>query len=146
MVKKQHWLPGKDKKKYDKNSKIETHMTKKIKNLKAESSKIPKVSKSHIRDKNLVISVKNQEKIIKDVIKKHGPIIDLEKDPQLLIDILVKFKPQFYGPDGGLPPGGVPDPPPPPGPSSYRGIENVHLMKEILKLNKKMSSIKKRLK
>ncbi|WP_159025612.1 hypothetical protein [Aquimarina sp. Aq78] len=116
-------------------------MTKKIKNLKAEDSKL-----SHIRDKNLIVSVKNQEKIIKDVIKKHGPIIDLEKDPQLLIDILVKFKPQFYGPDGGLPPGGVPDPPPPPGPSSYRGIENVHLMKEILKLNKKMSSIKKRLK
>lgn len=90
MVKKQHWLPGKDKKKYDKNSKIETHMTKKIKNLKAEDSKL-----SHIRDKNLIVSVKNQEKIIKDVIKKHGPIIDLEKDPQLLIDILVKFKPQF---------------------------------------------------
>lgn len=120
-------------------------MAKKIKNLKVEGSKIPKESISHIRDKNLIVSVKNQEKIIRDVIKKHGPIINLEKDPQLLIDILVKFRPQFYGPDGGLPPGGVPDPPPPPGPDSYRAIENVHLMKEILKLNKKMSSIKKRL-
>ncbi|EZH75782.1 hypothetical protein ATO12_03065 [Aquimarina atlantica] len=114
-------------------------MTKKIKNLKTEGSRL-----SHIRDKNLIVSVKNQEKIIRDVIKKHGPIIDLEKDPQLLIDILIKFKPQFYGPDGGLPPTGPP--PVPPGPSSYRAIENVHLMKEILKLNKKMSSIKKRLK
>lgn len=121
-------------------------MTKKIKNLKIDDSKISKESYAPLRDKNLIISVKNQEKIIKDVIKKHGSIINLEENPQLLIDILIKFKPQFYGPDGGLPPGGVPDPPPPPGPSSYRGIENVHLMKEILKLNKKMSSIKKRLK
>ncbi len=117
-------------------------MAKTVKNFKAIDAKIIKASKSSIRNQRLIVSAIEQEKIIKKIIKKHGPIINIEKDPQLLIDILVKFRPQFYGPDGGLPPGGVPNPP---GPSSYGDIHNIHIMQEIVKLNKKLSSIKKML-
>jgi len=78
------------------------------------------------------------EKYIKEVIKRYGHVINLKQTPYLLIEIVRNFGPVFEGdepepPDGGLPCGGVPQPPPPPGPEG-RGIRRLDLVEQIAEL------------
>jgi hypothetical protein len=78
--------------------------------------------------------------VVKKIIRRYGKVIDLEKDPGTIIDIIRRFA---YD-DGGLP-GGVP-PSPPPGPTSFQDEPtNRELMKEVLKLSRAVSAINKRL-
>jgi hypothetical protein len=72
--------------------------------------------------------------IVKRVIAKYGPVLDLQQRPQDFIDILRSFR--FEGENGGLPPGGTPPPPPPPGPDSFGGggVRLEDVMAEVLKL------------
>ena len=76
----------------------------------------------------------DEDDLIKRVIAKFGPTIDLEKRPQDPIDILRSVRPD--DPDGGLPPGGVPEPPP--GPTSAQAGEVVldDVMSEVLRLSR----------
>ena len=87
-------------------------------------------------------SDKANEKVVRDVIKKYGDVINLRETPYVLIEILQNFRGRLADDDGGLP-GGTP-PPPPPGPSS-RTITNEMLMKEILNLSREVASLKQKL-
>ena len=87
---------------------------------------------------------KMEEKIINDVIRKYGPIIDLKETPFVIIEIIRNFKSRFDGPDGGSPPGGVGGVG---GPHSdeFHSIKNSDILKEILKLSKEIKLISKKL-
>jgi hypothetical protein len=79
----------------------------------------------------------SEDKIVRDVIKKYGEIVNLKETPYVLIEIL-----RSYGRlldddgDGGLPPGGTPLT----GPEERR-IDTVLLMQEILKLRREIKAI-----
>ena len=47
------------------------------------------------------------EQVVKAVIKRYGPVIDLRETPFVLIEILRDFRSRLETTDGGLPPGGV---------------------------------------
>ena len=85
----------------------------------------------------------SDDETIKRVIAKYGTTLDLVKRPHELIDILRNNR--FDDPDGGLPPGGVPEPP---GPSSSQGddVKLVEVMSEVLKLSQKVSKSSKDIK
>ncbi len=87
------------------------------------------------------------EKVIKDIIRKYGEVIDLKETPYLVVEIIRNFGGRIQGlsPDGGLPPGGVP-PEPTPGPTSFEGIRNEELMKQILELKKQVTLLSKQVK
>jgi hypothetical protein len=89
--------------------------------------------------------MKKEEKIIKDIVKKYGGIIDLKKNPFIITEILRKFGP-LMEPDGGTPCGGVPNPPPPPNPSRTGSIDNSDVMKEVLKVLRQVSVVSKEVK
>ena len=77
--------------------------------------------------------------LIRKIIRRYGKVIDLEKEPSTIIDIIRRFG---YD-DGGLP-GGVP-PSPPPGPSSFQDEPtNRDLMREVLKLSRSVAALNKR--
>lgn len=80
------------------------------------------------------------DEIVERAIAKFGPVLDLRANPQALIDIVRAARVQ--APDGGLPPGGVPEPPPPPpGPTSIAGPEATldDVMAEVLKLSRRLA-------
>ena len=80
----------------------------------------------------------DDSEIVKRVIAKFGPTLDLQQRPQDLIDILRNFR---FDDDGGLPPGGTPPPPPPPpGPDSFHGggVRLEDVMAEVLKLGRQV--------
>ena len=57
------------------------------------------------------------EKLVKDVMRRYGPVINLKEAPYLLIEILRHYGKNFDDvPDGGLPCAGVPPQPSPPAP------------------------------
>ena len=85
----------------------------------------------------------DSNKIIKQIIKRHGDVINLKQSPQTIIDIIRTFGPILED-DGGLP-GGVP-PPPPPGPSSFQiSVTLDEVMREILKLSRSVTQIRQQL-
>lgn len=90
------------------------------------------------------------DELIKQVIAKYGTTLDLQKRPHELTEILRNFR--FDDPDGGLPPGGVPEPPQPsPGPSSIGkpGDDDVKLkevMDQLLKLSRRVEKSAKDIK
>jgi hypothetical protein len=96
---------------------------------------------------------KSDEQLIKTVIAKFGPTLDLENRPDELIEIVRNMR--FDDPDGGTNPcAGVPPAPPPPGPTSlqFEGLDMVDIMKEVFNLaksvdqnTKELKAIKKRL-
>jgi hypothetical protein len=87
--------------------------------------------------------------IVKRIIKNHGPVIDLERNPEVLLEILRQLGAAIAdepnppdNPCGGTPPG--PTPPPPPGPSSIdRRPSNDDLMRAIKTLTREMGLLRK---
>jgi hypothetical protein len=78
--------------------------------------------------------------LVERIIKLYGPVIDLRKNPEVIIDILRRFD---EPPDGGNPCGGVPSPPPPPPSSSMRDrVTNDDILKAVLKIARDVSAIK----
>lgn len=82
------------------------------------------------------------ETIVKQIIRRYGKVINLEKQPELIIDIIRQFGPQLDD-DGGLP-GGVP-PSPPPGPTSFQpGDPTIRdVLKEVLKISRELTKMRK---
>jgi hypothetical protein len=79
----------------------------------------------------------SEDKIVREVIKKYGEIINLKETPYVLIEILRAHGGLFDDDgDGGLPPGGTP----PTGPDERR-IDTVMLMQEILKLSREIKAL-----
>lgn len=83
---------------------------------------------------------KNEEKIVGDIIKRYGDVINLKENPALIVEIIRVFGKNLQT-DGGLP-GGV-GPIPPPGPTSrFETVTNAELMKQMLKISKEMAAIR----
>lgn len=81
----------------------------------------------------------SEDKIVKDVIKKFGPTIDLKKSPHVLIEILRSHGRLLDEPgDGGSAPGGAP----PSGPASRR-VDNETILAEVLKLGRQIKALQK---
>jgi hypothetical protein len=78
---------------------------------------------------------KTDAKLISNIIKRYGPVLDLRKNPEQFIDILrtiVADEP----PDGGNPCGGVPQ-------ARFEStVSNEDLMKAILKLSRDLNALK----
>jgi hypothetical protein len=89
------------------------------------------------------------EQIIKGVTARYGHVIDLRKTPYLIVEILRTFGGGVLDvPDGGVSVAGV-GTPPSPGPAGGINtlgnvVDNVQLMKEILKLSKQVSLLTER--
>jgi hypothetical protein len=77
---------------------------------------------------------------VKEAIKRYGPVIDLRETPYVLIEIVRNFGSLLVPDDGGLPPGGVG----PVGPASPR-VDNALLLREILKIGREVTAIKRKL-
>jgi hypothetical protein len=78
------------------------------------------------------------EQIVNRIIKRYGDVIDLRRNPSVMIEILRQF--QLID-DGGAPPGGTPSPP---GPTSIQGVvRNEDLMRAILRVARELAAIKK---
>lgn len=78
------------------------------------------------------------KKTIARIIKKYGPVIDLRTNPEVLIDIIRGIN---FQDDGGLP-GGVPEPPPPPGPTSFQDrVTNEDIMRTLLQLSRQVKAL-----
>lgn len=84
--------------------------------------------------------------LVRQVIAKYGPTLDLVNRPQELIEIIRNI--QFDDQDGGLNPcAGAPPAPPPPGPTSLQ-LDETHLvdvMKEVFALSKAVEQNTKQL-
>jgi hypothetical protein len=81
----------------------------------------------------------SEKDVVSRIIKRYGPVIDLRKNPGVMIDILRRFAAED---DGGLP-GGVP-PSPPPGPTSFQDrVTNEDLMKAILQVARQVKAMSK---
>lgn len=89
--------------------------------------------------------------LVNKVIKKHGAVIDLKKNPEILVEIIrglgvgiAVAEPT----DGGAPCAGTPPPPPPPPPSpSSVGdrVTNEQILQQVLKLARDFGELQKRL-
>jgi hypothetical protein len=87
----------------------------------------------------------SEAEIVNRIIKKHGEVIDLNQQPDVVIEILRVFGPLLEDDeDGGLPPGGTP--PSPPGPTAM-GLEVTlsDVMHELLKLSQQVAELGTRL-
>jgi hypothetical protein len=80
--------------------------------------------------------------IVKRIIKRYGAVIDLNKSPGTIIEILRTVAMDL---DGGSPPGGTPPAPsPPPGPSSVQGrVTNEEIMRQLLSISRAISKLSK---
>jgi len=94
--------------------------------------------------------MRDTSRIVAQIIKRYGPVIDLRKDPTVIIDIIRNFGDVFDDPDGGTLPGGVPDPPPPapdPGPDEAGSrVGHDDIMRELLKVARVVDGIAKQIK
>ena len=100
-------------------------------------------------------------RIVKEIAKKYGKVIDLERSPFVLVEIIREFRHQFDDDNGGGGGGGVspssiagsgppdpPEPPPsPPDPPESPELEGIvtrmllTLQKDIKALNRKLDKI-----
>jgi hypothetical protein len=91
------------------------------------------------------MSSKKLKTIVDRIIKRHGPIIDLQRNPELLVEIVRSVGSQLVNenPCGGTPPP-LPSPTPPPGPSSAgRPVTNEDVLREVLKLSRDVAELRK---
>jgi hypothetical protein len=84
---------------------------------------------------------REQKSLVNKITKKYGAVLDLEQNPEAMIEILRQFGPIFDDPDGGSKPGGVGSPPP-------CLVENERvllddMMAALLKLTREVAAIKK---
>lgn len=83
----------------------------------------------------------SSERVVADIIKRYGEVINLKENPALIVEIIRQFNRQLHD-DGGLPPGGVG----PVGPTSrFETVTNAELMKQLLKLTKEIATLKAKL-
>jgi hypothetical protein len=85
--------------------------------------------------------------IVKQIIRRYGKVIDIEKQPDVIIDIIRQFAPELAD-DGGVPAGVPPSPPPPPpGPTSFQPGDPTlrDVLKEVLKISRELTKIRKQL-
>ena len=90
----------------------------------------------------------SDDEIVKDIISRFGQVIDLRKTPHVIIEILRTHGKGFADvPDGGVSVAGVGTPPGPSGAINTLGnvVDNVQIMKEILKLSKQVSQLTERI-
>ena len=84
----------------------------------------------------------DEKKIVRQIIQKHGAVIDLNAKPEAMIEILRRFR--FEEDDGGAP-GGAP-PSPPPGPTSFQDrVTNEDLMRVVLQLSRQVKAMDKKM-
>ena len=84
---------------------------------------------------------KKENRVIQQVVKAHGPTLDLESQPEVLVEIFRKWGFDLMDeiPDAGVRPGGV-------GPTSLEagpGIEDV--LKEVISLQRQVDKLSRRL-
>ncbi|QJW88711.1 hypothetical protein HNV11_04620 [Spirosoma taeanense] len=85
-------------------------------------------------------AAQTNEKVVNDIIKRYGDVINLKENPALIVEIVRNFGKKLHN-DGGLP-GGVG----PVGPTSHiETVTNAELMKQLLKLSKEIATIKSKL-
>jgi hypothetical protein len=90
----------------------------------------------------------SDKEIVKDIITRFGSVIDLKKTPNVIIEILRTHGGGIVNtPDGGVSVAGVGTPPGPSGGINAIGnvVDNVQLMKEILKLSKQVQLLTERI-
>lgn len=92
-------------------------------------------------------------RIVKEIQKKFGKVIDLERSPLVLVEIVREFGPQLSDEDGGGGEGGVsptsiavagpPDPPDPPDEMPEGVVTRLLLtmQKDLKALNRKLDNI-----
>ena len=86
-----------------------------------------------------------EEKVVRQIVKRYGKVIDLERNPGVIIDIIRSFGHEVLSDDDGGLPGGVP-PSPPPGPTSFQDpVTNSEIMKELLRLSRAVDRIAREL-
>lgn len=92
---------------------------------------------------------KKEQKVVEEIAKRYGNVIDLKKSPAVLIEILRNFGHILEnGGTGGVSPSSIagsgPPPPPPPPPPPSEGGEAVQIgdiMKAILRLQRDVNAI-----
>jgi hypothetical protein len=84
-----------------------------------------------------------EDRIIRQIIKEHGAVLDLKANPDLFIEIVRKHAIDLVAiDDGGLPPGGVG----PVGPTSVvAGPGIADILKEVQKLQRQIAKLTKQL-
>jgi hypothetical protein len=108
-----------------------------------------------------VANLTNEQRIIRQIIKAHGSVFDLEANPELFIEVVRKYAMDIADlandPDGGLPggvgptsrlqdDGGLPGGVGPVGPTSFQtGPQLDDVMREVLKLQRQLAKISKQL-
>lgn len=106
-----------------------------------------------------------EDRVVRQIIKAHGAVLDLQANPEVLVEIIRKWGPDLgvfepgtpdagvgsvgptsrFAPDGGTLPGGV-GPVSPPGPTSFQtGPRIDDVMKEVLKLQRQVAKLTKQL-
>jgi hypothetical protein len=93
----------------------------------------------------IMSNIENRNRdLVEAVKKKYGPVIDLEANPEILIEILQRFAAD--DPDGGTLPGGVP-PSPPPDPCAVFGLGPGidDLMREVLQVRRDLADLAARI-
>jgi hypothetical protein len=88
--------------------------------------------------------------IVAEIKKRHGTIIDLEKSPITIIEIIHNYRyllDEVAGPDGtGGGPPGAPPPPPPSGRPGVNEVGTAAVLNLLLELKRDVETIKTRIK
>jgi hypothetical protein len=87
----------------------------------------------------------NELKVIRQIAERYGPVINLEKNPEVLIEIMRKFSIPFIEIINEIEPGTPDAGPSKPAPSlqlNVGKVTNEDLMKAILKLSKQVAALK----
>ncbi|QBJ94846.1 hypothetical protein ERC79_01835 [Rhodococcus sp. ABRD24] len=86
---------------------------------------------------------KIEDRVIQQVIKAHGPTLDLEAHPEVLVEIVRKWAFDLVGDgDAGVKPGGVG----PVGPTSLEaGPELEDILKAVISLQRQVDKISRQL-
>ncbi len=87
---------------------------------------------------------KKENRVVQQVVKAHGPTLDLEAQPEVLVEIVRKWAFDLIEevPDAGVSPGGVG----PVGPTSLEagpGLEDV--LREVISLQRQVDKLSRRL-